>query len=265
MTTRSVMGIVNVTPDSFVASARTEDVSSALERGRELFAVGCHVVDVGGESTRPGATPVAPDDELSRTIDVVRNLSPWGEVSIDTRKEVVARAAVAAGASIVNDVSGTLSEVAGDLGAGYVAMHARGTPETMQDNPRYNDVCGEVEDFLVRLAERARRAGVERLWIDPGIGFGKTFDHNVALLAHLDHFADVARGLRAGLLVGTSRKRFLGALYNPVLDVEERREGSLASAAWAFAHGATMVRVHDALDTVRVVELIDRPVREVGS
>jgi dihydropteroate synthase len=258
------MGIVNVTPDSFVAAARTYDVTSALARGRELFDTGCAVVDVGGESTRPGAAPVSVADELERTVEVVRELSRWGEVSIDTRKEDVARAAVAAGASILNDVSGTLAHVAGELGVGYVAMHAQGTPETMQVNPHYGDVGAEVESFLVNLASDARRLGVDRLWIDPGIGFGKTFEHNIVLLSHLPHFADVARELGAGLLVGTSRKRFLGALYDPVLDVDDRFEGSLASAAWAFVHGATMVRVHDARETMRMLHLLETPVNEVA-
>ncbi len=264
MTRRSVMGVVNVTPDSFMAATRTADADSAVTRGRQLFDLGCGVVDVGGESTRPGASTVPLDEELARTIRVVSELSPWGEVSIDTRKEAVARAAVAAGARIINDVSGSLASVAGELGVGYVAMHAQGTPDTMQDNPHYEDVIGEVETFLVDLARDARRAGVERLWIDPGIGFGKTTSHNVALLARLDHFAHLASELDAGLLVGTSRKRFLGAFYDPPLGVDDRLEGSLASAAWAFAHGATMVRVHDVVETQRVLGLFDLSVHEVS-
>ncbi len=261
----SVMGIVNVTPDSFFAAARTQAVDEALARGAGLFAMGCDIVDVGGESTRPGAEDVSVADELSRVLGVVEGLAPLGPVSIDTRKEAVARAAVAAGARVVNDVSGALAEVAGELGVGYVAMHSRGTPATMQVAPHYDDVLAEVLAELEALARRARDAGVGELWLDPGIGFAKTLEHNLALLAHVDDLVTLARRYDAGVLVGTSRKRFLGLLGSESLDVDERLEGSLATEAWALMSGATMIRVHDASAALELRELFARPLAEVGA
>ena len=261
----AVMGIVNVTPDSFFAAARTEAREAALARGAELFALGCDIVDVGGESTRPGAQDVALDEELSRVVAVVEGLSILGPVSIDTRKAEVARRAVAAGASVINDVSGQLVEVAGELGVGYVAMHSRGTPATMQIDPHYDDVVAEVLAELEVLARRARDAGVAPLWLDPGIGFAKTLEHNLALLAHLDRLVDLARRYDAGVLVGTSRKRFLGLLGPEPLDVDERLEASLATEAWALASGVAMNRVHDAPAALALRELLSRPLEEVGA
>ena len=257
------MGIVNVTPDSFYPGSRTLAARAALASGRAHFAAGCDVVDVGGESTRPGATPVAEEEELARVIDVVAALALEGPVSIDTQKEGVARAAVAAGATVINDVSSTLYEVAGQLGVGYVAMHRRGDSRTMQDNPTYADVVGEVGDFLDGVATRARECGVTRLWLDPGIGFGKTTAHNLTLLGHCDHFVAMARRHGAGVLVGASRKRFLGDLGGPTLDVDQRLEGSIAAEAWAMLEGVSMVRVHDAVAAVQLRELLVRPVQEV--
>jgi dihydropteroate synthase len=257
------MGIVNVTPDSFFPASRTVAAEAAIARGRAHFAAGCDVVDVGGESTRPGATPVEEDEELSRVLDVVAALSLEGPVSIDTQKEAVARAAVDAGASVINDVSCRLVSVAGELGVGYVAMHRQGDAATMQQNPTYVDVVGEVSDFLSDVAAQARDAGVTRLWLDPGIGFGKTTAHNLALLGHLKQFVTMARGHDAGVLVGVSRKRFLGELGATALDVDQRLEGSLAAEAWAMLEGVSMVRVHDAVAAVQLRELLVRPVQEV--
>jgi len=250
------MGIVNVTPDSFFAGARTSATTDAVARGRSLFQLGVDVVDVGGESTRPGALDVSDDEELSRVIPVLEELAGAGVLSIDTKKESVAREAVRAGASILNDVSGSLAEVAGSLRVGYVAMHRSGESATMQDNPHYDDVVAEVSEYLGELATRARASGVTELWLDPGIGFGKTTEHNLTLLAATDVFVDLAQQFNAGVLVGTSRKRFLGALAPTFLEVDERLEGSVASAAWAMVYGASMVRVHDARATLRVRDLI---------
>jgi dihydropteroate synthase len=259
------MGIVNVTPDSFFAAARTQAAEDAVARGRELFAVGCDVVDVGGESTRPGASDVAPDEELARVLGVVTQLAPLGTVSIDTRKEVVARAAVGAGATVINDVSSSLLHVAGELGVGYVAMHSQGEPRTMQERPTYENVVDEVAAFLEDVAQRARDLGVAPLWIDPGIGFGKTVAHNLSLLASTRRFVDLAARYGAGVLVGTSRKRFLEQLGDHALGVDERLEGSIATEAWAMLEGATMVRVHDAHAAVQLRELLVRPLDEVTS
>jgi dihydropteroate synthase len=259
----AVMGIVNVTPDSFFPDSRTLATADAVARGRAHFDAGCDVVDVGGESTRPGATPVASDEEIARVVPVIERLRVHGPVSVDTQKESVARAAIEAGASVLNDVSSTLVEVAGELGVGYVAMHRQGDSSVMQVNPTYDDVVGEIAEFLDHMAARARDAGVTRLWLDPGIGFGKTTEHNVALLAHVSRFVAIAHRYRAGVLIGTSRKRFLGDFGGEPLDVDQRLEGSIATGAWALLQGVSMVRVHDAAAAVQLRELLARPVEEV--
>ncbi len=258
------MGVVNVTPDSFFPASRTILTDEAIARGLSHFALGADVVDVGGESTRPGASPVDDDEEIARVLAVVRALATHGPVSIDTQKEAVARAAVAAGAGVLNDVSGQLYGVAGELGAGYVAMHRQGDASVMQDNPTYGDVVEEIATFLAGLAESARRAGVSVLWIDPGIGFGKTVEHNLTLLAHLDRFVALARDYGAGVLVGTSRKGFLSQLGPAPLEVDERLEGSLATAAWAMVQGVSMVRVHDVRETVWLRDLLTATLEPVS-
>jgi dihydropteroate synthase len=259
----SVMGIVNVTPDSFFPESRTLATTDALSRGRAHFDAGCDIVDVGGESTRPGATPVAAEEEIARVVPVIAALSTFGPVSVDTQKESVARAAIRAGASVLNDVSSTLVDVAGELGVGYVSMHRQGDSSMMQLNPTYDDVVGEIAGFLSAMATRAKGAGVTRLWIDPGIGFGKTTQHNISLLAHLSRFVAIARDLDAGVLIGTSRKRFLGDFGGEPLDVDQRLEGSIATEAWALLQGVSMVRVHDVAAAVQLRELLVRPVEEV--
>lgn len=253
------MGILNVTPDSFSDGGRFADPAAALAHGRALAAEGAHWIDVGGESTRPGAAPVPEDEELRRVVPVVEALAADGlAVSIDTRKPAVARAAVAAGARMVNDVSASLGDVAAELGVAWVAMHAQGEPATMQIDPRYDDVVAEVHDHLVARAEAARAAGVPEVWIDPGIGFGKTMAHNLELLAHLD----VLVGTGYPVLIGTSRKAFLGHLTgrsdgaDGPTPVDDRLEGSVATAAWALAAGAAMVRVHDVRATVQAAAVI---------
>ena len=253
------MGVVNVTPDSFSDGGRYLDHAAAVAHGRELARQGADFVDVGGESTRPGATPVPADEERRRVLPVVEGLVEAGiRVSIDTRKAEVAEAAVAAGATLVNDVSASLAEVAAATGAGFVAMHMRGDPRTMQADPQYDDVVGYVRDFLVERAEAARALGVEEVWIDPGIGFGKTVDHNLDLLANLDVL--VATGFP--VLIATSRKTTLGHLAaradgaDEPTPVHDRLEGSLSTAAWALWRGAAMVRVHEVAETARVVRKV---------
>jgi dihydropteroate synthase len=259
------MGIVNVTPDSFFPGSRTQATDEAVSRGMEQFSLGADIVDVGGESTRPGATPVGPDEEMRRVLPVIAQLALAGPVSIDTQKEVVARAGVEAGASVINDVSSTLCEVAGELGVGYVGMHRQGDAASMQDSPYYDDVVGEISQYLRDVALRARRSGVKRLWLDPGIGFGKTVEHNLTLLAHCDHFVALAREFDAGVLLGTSRKRFLESLGDQKLDVDQRLEGSLATEAWAMVQGVSMVRVHDVREAAQLRELLTRPLDAVAS
>ena len=252
-----VMGICNCTPDSFSDGDPARDDAGAIARGRQLFAEGCSVVDVGGESTRPGASDVSEAEELRRVLAVVAELARHGRVSIDTTKAAVARAAVAAGASIVNDVSGSLAELAGELRVGYVAMHRRGTPQTMADLTDYQDLVGEVEAAILDIGARARAAGATEVWVDPGLGFAKTFEQNRILLAHTDRLAESAAREGFGLCIGASRKGFLSeGLDGRHWSVEERAEQSLAAATWALSNGATMVRVHDGLATVRAAQLV---------
>lgn len=252
----AVMGIVNVTPDSFSDGGSYLDPDAAVAHGLELAAAGADVLDVGGESTRPGATPVEAEEEIRRVVPVIRRLA--GEagvpVSVDTMKAAVAAAGLDAGARVVNDVSagradaGMLPLVA-RAGSGYVVMHMLGTPATMQDDPRYQDPVVEVGDFLEERLEAAVAAGVseEGLVADPGIGFGKTTAHNLELLSHLGEL--VARLDPVPVLVGTSRKGFIGAVLagndGSPPSPAERDEGTLATVVWAFDQGAGIVRVHD--------------------
>ncbi len=252
------MGVLNVTPDSFSDGGRWYDHAAAVARGLEMVAEGADIIDVGGESTRPGAQPVTDSEERRRILPVVAALAPKVRVSVDTRKAGVAEAAVASGATLINDVSASLWPVAAAAGpaVGWVAMHMLGEPGTMQIAPHYDDIVGEVADFLARRTGVAEAAGVEEIWVDPGIGFGKTMEHNLRLLRHLDRL--VAQG--RPVVVGTSRKSFLGRLAagpaEPPAPVEERLAGSLASAVWAVTQGAAMVRVHDVAETVQAVRLM---------
>jgi dihydropteroate synthase len=262
------MGVLNVTPDSFSDGGAFLDPELAVAHGLDLFAEGADIVDVGGESTRPGAAPVDPAEERRRVLPVIAALAPHGRISIDTRHATVADAAVAAGATLVNDVSASLHEVAAANGVGWVAMHMRGEPQTMQRDPTYDDVVGEVRDFLVARAEAAVAAGVDEVWIDPGFGFGKTAAHNLSLLRHLDVL--VATGFP--VVVATSRKTFIGRLMaaadraaEPV-PTGDRLEGSLATAVWAMSRGARMVRAHDVLATVQAAHVVTgRPMARSGA
>ena len=265
----AVMGIVNVTPDSFSDGGRFLDPDAAVAHGTELAEQGADILDVGGESTRPGAAPVPADEELRRVVPVVERIAAATTVpvSIDTTKAAVARAALDAGATIVNDVSAGRSDpeilgVTAEAGAGYVVMHMQGEPRTMQADPRYDDVVAQVGDFLADRIEIARAAGVAEgaLAADPGIGFGKTVDHNLRLLAGLPALAERV-GVR--VLVGTSRKTFVGKVLARAgagsgdLPVDQREEGTLATVVWAVERGASIVRVHDVLPAVRAVRLLD--------
>jgi dihydropteroate synthase len=254
------MGILNVTPDSFSDGGRYLTAATAVAHGREMVAQGADIIDVGGESTRPGAEPVPAAVELARVIPVIEALSNHVRVSIDTVKPEVAAAALQAGASLVNDVSASLFEVAASGGSGWVAVHMQGSPPTMQAAPHYDDVVSEVYGFVLERAGVALRAGVEEVWVDPGIGFGKTMAHNLSLLRHLPQLVRSAAAAGcAGVMVGTSRKRFLGLLADPGSDepagVDDRLEGSLATAALALVAGVSMVRVHDVAVTVQAARL----------
>ncbi|MGH9092573.1 MAG: dihydropteroate synthase [Acidimicrobiales bacterium] len=254
-----VMGVLNVTPDSFSDGGRYLRHADAVAHGLAMADEGADVVDVGGESSRPGATPVEEAEELRRVVPVVEALVPRVRVSVDTVKPAVAAAAVAAGATLVNDVSGALWPVAAELSVGWVAMHMQGTPRDMQRDPRYRDVVAEVHGFVLDRARAAAAAGVTEVWVDPGIGFGKTAEHNLALLAHLPELAGAARDEGFDVLVGVSRKTFTGgygATAAGPVPVEDRLEASLAFETWALVRGAAMVRVHDVAPAVQAATLV---------
>jgi dihydropteroate synthase len=253
------MGIVNVTPDSFSDGGELLDPDAAAARGLEMVADGADILDVGGESTRPGSEEVSAADELARVIPVIERLATQTDapISIDTRKADVAAAALEAGAVIVNDVTAGVDPamfgVVRAAGAGMVLMHMQGEPKTMQLHPEYRDVVGEVHEFLRERVEAAVVSGIgrDRLCIDPGIGFGKTLRHNLVLLRDAGALLD----LGVPLLVGPSRKRFIGSLLDT--DAGERMEGTAGAVAWLAAQGVHVVRVHDVKEMVRVVRVVD--------
>ncbi len=261
------MGIVNVTPDSFSDGGRHPTPAAAIDHGLRLVERGAAIVDVGGESSRPGAAPVTTAEELRRVLPVVEGLAATGAVvSIDTAKPDVAAAAIDAGAQIVNDITGLTSprmrQVCARAGVGVVIMHMRGEPATMQEHPTYDDVVGEVATFLARQAEVAVAAGIapERIVVDPGIGFGKTFAHNLLLLGELDRI--VALGFP--VLVGLSRKGFLGAILEAAgmePTISNRDVASAAGAAAAILAGADIVRTHDVVTTRAATTVADAIVR----
>ncbi len=251
-----IMGIVNVTPDSFSDGGEFLDPEAAYAHGMELLEEGADLLDVGGESTRPGAPAVPAGEELERVLPVVERLADAGAtVSIDTSKAVVADAALGAGAAIVNDVTALgdpdMAAVCASHGAGLVLMHMLGTPRTMQENPTYRDVVGEVRDLLAERRRTAVDAGVgeERIWLDPGIGFGKTVDHNLQLIAGLPQLAKLGRPI----LVGVSRKSFLGKLSGR--EVDERLGAGIAANVACVAAGAEILRVHDVAATSEAMKV----------
>ena len=255
-----IMGILNVTPDSFFGGSRSPDPAQAIADGVAMAASGADIIDIGGESTRPGARAVAEKEELARVLPVVRGLRREVAVpiSIDTYKSSIARAALDAGADIVNDISALrfdpamISLVAAE-NVPLVLMHMQGTPQTMQIEPRYNDVTREVRDFLAAQLYDAMDAGIpaEAIIVDPGIGFGKTIEHNLQLIKGLQALA----ALGQPLLVGVSRKAFIGKILG--LEPADRLEGSLAAAVAAVLAGANIVRVHDVAETCKAIRVAD--------
>ena len=255
-----VMGIVNVTPDSFSDGGQYCEADEAISHGLDLVQQGAEVLDIGGESTRPGAVPVNEAEELRRVIPVIAGLAARTKVplSIDTMKPAVARAALAAGASIVNDVAANraddaMGRLVAETGAGYVAMHMQGLPQTMQAHPKYADVTREVAEFLVERMRRLNAVGVaaDQVVFDVGIGFGKTLEHNLQLLATLRSFTKLGRPV----LLGVSRKSFIGALSGA--GVAERLPGSLACACLAIEAGVQIIRTHDVAETIQAVRLTE--------
>ena len=252
-----VMGIVNCTPDSFSGDGLGSDTEKAICRGLSMFKDGADIVDVGGESTRPGARPVAVDLEMSRVISVIEalgNARP-GRVSVDTMKPRVAEAALFAGATVVNDVSGLrnrkMIEVVAEHDAAVIIMHMLGEPRTMQESPRYKDVVGDIIEFLGDRIDAAEKTGVSprKIMVDPGIGFGKTLDHNLEVIARLREL----KVLGKPIVIGVSRKSFIGKITGHPTD--ERLEGSITAAVLAIGAGADIVRVHDVGETVRALRV----------
>ena len=260
----AVMGIVNVTPDSFSDGGHFLDAGRAVEHGLELAAAGAAVLDVGGESTRPGSQPVPADEQQRRIVPVIRRLAAESgvPVSVDTADASVAAAALEAGAAVVNDVTAgrdpAMMPLVAEARAGYVFMHMQGTAATMQIDPRYDDVVAEVGSFLAERRQAALEAGIPAggLMADPGLGFGKTVAHNLTLLARLDEIISAAG---VPVLVGPSRKGFIGGAGGAPgapLPVDQREDATLATVVWALDHGASMVRVHEVAPAVQAVRLL---------
>lgn len=256
-----LMGVINVTPDSFSDGGKFLDTQSAVDQGLRLEQEGADIVDIGGESTRPGSEPLPIEEELKRVVPVIGELSQKIKIpiSIDTYKAGVAKNALEAGAEVINDISGLrfdpiMVEVAKESGCPVILMHIQGTPKNMQENPVYQQVVREVRDYFQERVNFATFSGMDesRLILDPGIGFGKSFEHNLSLLNGLSVFKTLGRPL----LVGVSRKSFLGKILD--LPVTERLEGSLAALAYSIWQGANIVRVHDVKESVRVARVIDR-------
>ncbi len=250
------MGVLNITPDSFSDGGRYFDKDKALERGLELAADGADIIDVGGESTRPGSDPVPVQEELRRVIPVVSSLKEKTDVliSVDTTKSEVAEAAIEAGADIINDISAfrldsKMPLLAAQKGISVILMHMKGTPKTMQINPYYEDLLSEIKSFLQEKIQFAQASGInkEKIIIDPGIGFGKSAADNLILINHLNFLEE----LECPILIGTSRKSFLGKILN--LPPQERSEGSIASAVMGVIRGAHILRVHDVRSVKRAV------------
>jgi dihydropteroate synthase len=259
------MGILNVTPDSFSDGGRFLDHEAAVRHALAMASDGADLLDVGGESTRPGSDPVSASEEIDRVVPIVKRLAaelPSVPISIDTRKADVADAVLDAGATIVNDVSAgadpRMFEVARTERAGVVLMHMKGEPKTMQQAPHYDDVVAEVREYLAERARAAEEAGIDRdrLCVDPGLGFGKTELHSLQLMKEIDALLDIGRPV----LVGPSRKSFIGHLLGGA-DVSERVEGTMGAVAYMVSRGAHVVRVHDVREVARAVRVVDAIVR----
>ena len=255
------MGVLNVTPDSFSDGGAYLNINTAIAHAKTMVAEGATIIDIGGESSRPGAEPVPANVELERVLPVIRALVSEQvdvPISIDTTKAVVAKHALEAGAHIINDITAlrgdtAIAHVAAEMEAGVILMHMKGTPRTMQRAPQYENVVKEVCEALENWISDATQNGIDpdRIIVDPGIGFGKTIEQNLQILKHLDVF----KQLNKPILIGTSRKSFIGNLLD--LPVNERIEGTIATVCWAITHGADIVRVHDVKATVRAARMTD--------
>jgi dihydropteroate synthase len=253
-----VMGIINVTPDSFYDGGKYNHKDQAVKRISEMIADGADIIDIGGLSSRPGSKPISPEEELERTIPVVESVSNNFDtlISIDTYRSEIALEAISAGAHMVNDISAftmdkNMAGMIADKGVSVTLMHMQGKPESMQKNPQYDNVIDEIYEYLDGKASAAVDAGIspDKIVLDPGLGFGKTLDHNLSILNKISEF----RSMRYPIMIGASRKSFIGAVLD--LPVEDRLEGSLAAAVWSVINGANILRVHDVAETVRSVKI----------
>ncbi len=253
-----VMGIINVTPDSFYDGGKYNHKDQAVKRISEMIADGADIIDIGGLSSRPGSKPISPEEELERTIPVVESVSNNFDtlISIDTYRSEIALEAISAGAHMVNDISAftmdkNMAGMIADKGVSVTLMHMQGKPESMQKNPQYNNVIDEIYEYLDGKASAAVDAGIspDKIVLDPGLGFGKALDHNLSILNKISEF----RSMRYPIMIGASRKSFIGAVLD--LHVEDRLEGSLAAAVWSVINGANILRVHDVAETVRSVKI----------
>ena len=255
-----IMGIINVTPDSFSDGGKYANVEATVMRAKQMVADGADIIDIGGESSRPGAEPITANEECRRVIPVVQALAEQSQIpiSVDTYKAKVAHEALSAGACVINDITAlhgdpNMCQIVADAQAGVILMHMQGVPATMQKAPTYQNVVAEVHAWLTEVASQAVDRGIDssRIMIDPGIGFGKTFDHNLEILRHLMQF----RGIGYPMLVGVSRKKFIGRILN--LPVHQREEGTAATVAWSIINGANVVRVHDVARMKQVAQVIN--------
>ena len=255
-----IMGIINVTPDSFSDGGKYANVEATVMRAKQMVADGADIIDIGGESSRPGAEPITANEECRRVIPVVQALAEQSQIpiSVDTYKAKVAHEALSAGACVINDITAlhgdpNMCQIVADAQAGVILMHMQGVPATMQKAPTYQNVVTEVHAWLTEVASQAVDRGIDssRIMIDPGIGFGKTFGHNLEILRHLMQF----RGIGYPMLVGVSRKKFIGRILD--LPVHQREEGTAATVAWSIINGANVVRVHDVAKMKQVAQVID--------
>ena len=256
-----VMGILNLTPDSFYARSRVPSHEEAVLRAKKMIEDGAEILDIGGESSRPGSDPVSPEEEISRIVPVIRALKrafPETLLSVDTYHSATIEAALTAGADIANDITAladpAYAKIVSEADAPVILMHMQGEPKTMQENPHYDDVVEDVLDFLKERADRALASGIakDRIMIDPGIGFGKTYEQNMELIRNIDRF----HVLELPVLLAVSRKTFIGkALGLP--DPKDRLEGTMAVSAWAATNGIEMIRVHDVLENTRIVRMME--------
>jgi len=255
-----VMGVINITPDSFYAGGRFPSTEQAVEHAFEMVEQGAEIIDIGGESTFPGAQPVDEKTELKRVLPTIEKLAGKINVpiSIDTIKPPVAKESVAAGASIINDVAAnredsSMWKIVSETGVGYIVNHMQGTPQTMQINPAYKDVVKEINEFFKDRIKRLKSLGVseQQIVLDPGIGFGKTVEHNLQILKYLIQFKQWGRPI----MIGVSRKTFIGKILN--VNVESRLAGSLACAAWSVLNGVNIIRAHDVPETMQTIKMIE--------